>query len=539
MVKDAPSFGKLAAMVLFALSSFGLLLFLWLAFGGPIPLKPKGYRIHVSVAEAGQLATEADVRISGVPVGKVKKITPNKRTGRSDVEIQLRSRYAPLPSDARAILRQKTLLGETYVELTPGRADAEPIPEGGRLAAAQVSETVELDEILRAFDPETRAAWQEWMQTQAQAISGRGRDLNDALGNLAPFAEDTSELLRILNRQEGAVSRLIANTGVVFGALTERDQQLRSLIENTNSVFATTAERDNELKAAFRALPTFEDESRKTFERLTEFAEETDPLVTQLRPAARELSPTLEGLEDIAPDLRNLLAELGPLIEASEDGFPAAEQTLEDLRPLIAQLDPATAQLTPSLDFIGLYKRELTSFLGNTAAATQARDPETRLHYLRTQNPLNPENLAVYPRRLPTNRPNAYRLPGGFDEIRRGLSVYEDRHCNAENLLPTVTNLPADLTQNVVDAVPTAVPLPPVVGNAVQVPQVELPPIPQVPLTPEQAQALIPDELLALVQEYAFNGATGVVAPPCRKQAPFEIGGERSQYPHVNARSGG
>ena len=34
MVKDAPSFGKIAAMVLFALSCFGLLLFLWLAFIG-------------------------------------------------------------------------------------------------------------------------------------------------------------------------------------------------------------------------------------------------------------------------------------------------------------------------------------------------------------------------------------------------------------------------------------------------------------------------------------------------------------------------
>ena len=50
----------------------GLLLFLWLAFGGPIPLKLQGYRFGVSFAEATQLATEADVRISGVPVGRVK-----------------------------------------------------------------------------------------------------------------------------------------------------------------------------------------------------------------------------------------------------------------------------------------------------------------------------------------------------------------------------------------------------------------------------------------------------------------------------------
>jgi virulence factor Mce-like protein len=543
MVKDAPSFGKIAAMVLFALTCFGLLLFLWLAFGGPVPLKPKGYRFHTSFAEAGQLAQEADVRISGVPVGKVKKITPNKRTGRSDVVIQLQSRYAPLPSDAKAILRQKTLLGETYVELTPGRNSAPAIAEGGELASTQVSETVELDEILRSFDPETRANFQEWMQTQAEAIGGNGRDLNDALGNLGPFAEDTSTIVDVLNREEDALSQLVANTGIVFGALSERDGQLRSLIENSNSVFSTLAARDSDLQAAFRALPTFEDESRKTFERLDEFQRETDPLVTQLRPAARELSPTLQDLEDLAPDLRNLLRQLQPMIDASKAGFPAAEQTLEDARPFLGQLVPATGQLTPATDFIGLYKRELTSFVANAGSATQARDANTGLHYLRTSNPLNPENLAAYPNRLPTNRPNPYAKPGNFDQINTGLPVYEDRQCTAANLIPSVTNTPIDLVNSAVDAVPTAVPtvIPGLPLPQVPLPQISLPPIPQVPLTPEQASALIPTELLQRVQQYAFGGAdnAGLVAPPCRKQGPFEFGGERTQYPHVNARDDG
>ena len=107
-----------------------------------------------------------------------------------------------------------------------------------------MSPTVELDEIYRSFDPKTRQAFQVWMQTQAQAIKGHGRDINDALGNLGPFAEDASVAVDILNRQEGALRRLISNTGVVFGALTERGDQLRGLIENSNRVFATTAARD-------------------------------------------------------------------------------------------------------------------------------------------------------------------------------------------------------------------------------------------------------------------------------------------------------
>ena len=48
MNKTRPSLARIAAMVVFALSCFGLLLFLWLAFGGPIPLKPEGYLFYLA-----------------------------------------------------------------------------------------------------------------------------------------------------------------------------------------------------------------------------------------------------------------------------------------------------------------------------------------------------------------------------------------------------------------------------------------------------------------------------------------------------------
>src|SRR3712207_7426940 len=144
MQKQAPTIGRMLVMVGFALSCFGLLLFLWLAFGGPIPLKPRGYQVKLSFGEATQLAVEADVRISGVPVRQGKTVEPNQATGRSTAVIQLEEEYAPLARDTRATLRQKTLLGETYVELTPGnQRRAGTLPEGGSLPRAQISDTVE------------------------------------------------------------------------------------------------------------------------------------------------------------------------------------------------------------------------------------------------------------------------------------------------------------------------------------------------------------------------------------------------------------
>src|SRR5919107_5622907 len=146
MQKQAPTLGRLLTMVLFALSCFGLILFLWLSFGGPTPLKPKGYRFQIAFPEATQLALEADVRVAGVSVGKVRKKDIDERANRTIATIEVDPRYAPIAQDAKAILRQKTLLGETYVELTPGTPGGARVKEGGRLAESRVEPTVELDE---------------------------------------------------------------------------------------------------------------------------------------------------------------------------------------------------------------------------------------------------------------------------------------------------------------------------------------------------------------------------------------------------------
>src|SRR3954453_4205919 len=121
METRSPGRGQIALMAIFALSCFALLLYLWTAFGGSVPFQGKGYRFTARFEEATQLSQQADVRISGVTVGKV--ISTKAQDGRTATEIELESKYAPIPRDSRAILRQKTLLGETYIELTPGSSD--------------------------------------------------------------------------------------------------------------------------------------------------------------------------------------------------------------------------------------------------------------------------------------------------------------------------------------------------------------------------------------------------------------------------------
>ena len=229
-------------------------------------------------------------------------------------------------------------------------------------------------------------------------------------------------MLRILDTQRQAVRQLVRNTGVVFNSLSQRQGELRSLIENTNAVFSTTARRNRDLQRLFVVLPTFEDESRITLERLDRFAANTDPLVQQLRPAVRDLAPVLIDIERLAPQLQTFFAGLRPVIAAAPNGFPSLRRfLLQDLPPLLGRLDPFFAQLDPLLQNLEQYKSEITSFVANAAAATNTKaignSPETNgrsVAYLRTAVPLGPDSIAVYPRRLTVNRGNPYMRPLGY-----------------------------------------------------------------------------------------------------------------------------
>jgi phospholipid/cholesterol/gamma-HCH transport system substrate-binding protein len=435
--KRAPSTTQLLVIAGFALSCFGILLFLWVTFGGPTPFRAKPYELKVPFNEATQLAEQSDVRISGVNVGKVRNIVlaPNGRQALATVDID--DKYAPLPESTRAILRTKTLLGETYIELTPGSNDGPEIADGGTLPEANIAESVQLDEIFRTFDPETRAAFQSWMQEAAIAINGQAQGLSYGLAELEPTFAELDKLFRVLDTQRLAVSQLFRNGATTFESLRGREGELASLIQSSNAVFQTTARRDRDIEALFRAFPTFQDESRLTLNRLKTFAVNANPLMKQLVPAAEELSPTLIAFANLAPEAKGFFEGLGPVIDRAPTGFPALRKLFrDDFPPLLRAVDPFLRNLNPILTGLNLYKNEFTSVFANVAAASNAvlpieNDAGERFHYLRAMGPLNPESVATYPSRLNTNRNSAYSPPLWAKGVIAGLPSFNASQCSS------------------------------------------------------------------------------------------------------------
>jgi phospholipid/cholesterol/gamma-HCH transport system substrate-binding protein len=450
MNKQAPSTGRILTMVAFAASCIGLLLFLWISFGGTTPLGPRGYEISAEFDQATELGSQADVRISGVDVGTVISVSLDRRTGLTRAVMEIDPQFAPRPADTRAILRQKTLLGETYIELSPGSASARKLPDGATLPRGQIAPTVQLDQILSTFDPATRRAFETWMQQDGIALTNRGEDLNQALAELYPFATNVDSVLAVLNRDSAATSTLLNDGGQVFSAIAHSPAALEQLINNANGAFSATAAQSTALAHTIQAFPPFLLATKATVDRVARFAQTTKPLVDELRPAAVQLTPALQSLAILAPQLKSLLVNVGPLTHASAAGVPALETFLNDSVPLLTRATPYLGGVIPVIDYINNYRREIAGFFANGTAAGQATAPSLvnqskLLHYVRVSSPVNPETLTNYSHRLSSNRGNPYLVPGGYTALSGGLPVFGNYLCT-NNPQPAIgPTIPASL----------------------------------------------------------------------------------------------
>jgi phospholipid/cholesterol/gamma-HCH transport system substrate-binding protein len=511
MQKRAPTLGNIFVIILFVLSCFGLLMFLWESFGGPLPLKPKGYRMSVAFPRALALAEESEVRVSGVPVGHVISVKLGS-DGRTHATIEIQGKYAPINANMHAILRQKTLLGETYVQLIPEGNGGRKLPDGGQLADSQVEPSVTLDAILSAFDPKTRADFKIWQQAVAEGIDGHGEQINASFAQLQPFAENANKLVTILASQEGALRGLVHNTGVVFNALASRDHQLEGVIVNGEHTFKAAAEGSQAFAAAFRALPGIERSSQVALKELDSFAADANPFLTEFRPTERQLSSLLTAAKPFAPQFDKFLTTLGPLTKAAKTGLPDLGKSLDLTVPVLENLRPVLHNLDPFLQYTGEYERELQAFFANITAASESQAQNGDLppgespkeHLLAAMANLSPESLTLYASKVGTSRANPYRLPGSLTELASGLSVFNAGSC--ADSAPAV-NGPANevITKQVIEQLIKF----------------------KVVNKPKNPNGIEPTNAAP------ESGANEVAAPVCKQQGAATFNGKTSQFPKV------
>ena len=177
------------------------------------------------------------------------------------------------------------------------------------------------------------------------------------------------------------------------------------------------------------------------------------------------MSPTLDSVRELSPNLENLFRNLDPLIDASEEGFPALERLLgpEGLQPFMDALFPFLSNLNPALRYLAAYRKTAADFLvgpsialAGTTNFAPSNAPAPR-HYLKQLGYLQAEALSIYPERLAQNRGNAYPPPEYLTGIAangpRGIFPEFDCKNLDYELDPAGTEPDANLDEDVRNAV--------------------------------------------------------------------------------------
>jgi phospholipid/cholesterol/gamma-HCH transport system substrate-binding protein len=108
-------------------------------------LGDKGYEVEAVFANSGGLKTGSSVVIAGVDVGRVKEIALDDYQARVVLNLPLNVK---IQEDAIASIKTKGLIGEKYVEITPGGAE-ELIQPGGRIRDTQSA--VDFEELISNY----------------------------------------------------------------------------------------------------------------------------------------------------------------------------------------------------------------------------------------------------------------------------------------------------------------------------------------------------------------------------------------------------
>ena len=105
----------------------------------------EGYEIHAIFSNSGGLKSGSSVVIAGVEVGRVKRVVLDDYQAKIFLNLPLNLK---IQEDAIASIKTKGLIGEKYVEITPGGAD-ELIKPGGRIRDTQPA--IDIEELISNY----------------------------------------------------------------------------------------------------------------------------------------------------------------------------------------------------------------------------------------------------------------------------------------------------------------------------------------------------------------------------------------------------
>jgi phospholipid/cholesterol/gamma-HCH transport system substrate-binding protein len=256
---------------------------------------------NVSGLQTGQF-----VRIGGVEVGKVKKISV-QRDDTALVEFSADDSVV-LTEGSRAVIRYDDLIGGRYLALEEGAGGTGKLPPGATIPMSNTSPALDLDALIGGFRPLFRALDPD----QVNALSGQLIKAFQGQGaTISSFFQQTAALTNTLADRDQLIGQVITNLNTVLGSLGDQNTHFGTAVDSLSQLVETLAGRKQDLSnsvaytnAAAGSITDFLTQARPPLQQVVHETDRTAGLVVADHAYVDDILKTL-------PDKYQTLDRLG------------------------------------------------------------------------------------------------------------------------------------------------------------------------------------------------------------------------------------
>ena len=216
-----------------------ILLFLVFFLFGEVKLFQEGYNIYVKYNFTGGLSENAPVRLAGVDIGSVEKVKMQYKED-SDVFVLVKlwiKKDIKLRQNAKFYINTLGLLGEKYVEISPGSTETSYIPENATVVGIDPLSTEELYSKGKALADDI----QEILRTLRKLLSEDTFEV--FMGSFKSIENVMDELNVILKENRKDIRNTTKNISKTSNSLPEIANNLKNVSSELDQGFKGKSEK--------------------------------------------------------------------------------------------------------------------------------------------------------------------------------------------------------------------------------------------------------------------------------------------------------
>jgi phospholipid/cholesterol/gamma-HCH transport system substrate-binding protein len=417
------SFGRVGRLgVVLAFFAVCVGIFIWFLQGTAtrVPIiEPKGYEASIRIADIDNIVPASKVRVAGVPVGEVRKVQNGPHAAEVTFVIDLKG-VAPLHEGVKVRVGNKSLVGDSYLEIIDGKGAA--IPENTTLPDSAAETSTQVDDVIQGLDPQTRTALAGMLRSTGAATAGTEKNVAMLATGLGGLGGSGSAAMSALADQQADLRQLGRNVEVLMNALDEGQGQIADLVTNAQKVTDAVAGQRQSMETTIKMVPGVLKAAQNASGKVTELSGNLAPVAAGLRDSSNNLNESLQQLRPATKDIRGMLPAFSDVQDQAPKTFDKLPALSGDVNGLAPDATSILRDLDPALRYVAPYGLDLGAFFANFNAVFYP--DEAGVFYARilaqvnaqtVQSPLKTPIGAMYDNPLPAakagNNPGPFKGP--------------------------------------------------------------------------------------------------------------------------------